>query len=123
MELWDLPAAGFNLLPDVSSLGDEATKYPSCDAKSVGSVVLKDTTLNTATVAYYTGNMTGSSACFVCDQEGGYAPNTSTNERDCQSDAWSKSSIICGMLGSSLRWNAKVLYILTPNRIVCNVLQ
>ena len=112
MELWDLPAAGFNLLSDVSLLGDEATKYPSCDAKSVGSVVLKDTTLNTATVAYYTGNMTGSRACFVCDQESGYAPNTSTNERDCQTDeTWSKSSIICGMLGSSLRWYAKVTFL------------
>ena len=41
-------------LPDVSLLNDTAAQYPSCDVGSVGSVVLKNTTINTATVAYYT---------------------------------------------------------------------
>ena len=99
MELWDLPAAGFTIQTDVSLLDDEATKYPSCDAEGVGSVVLRDIALNTATVAYYTGNSTGSRACFVCDAESGYAPNATINERDCQTDeTWSRSSIVCGML-------------------------
>ena len=119
MELWDLPAAGFTIQTDVSLLGDEATKYPSCDDEGVGSVVLRDTTLNTATVAYYTGNSTGSRACLVCDAESGYAPNTTNNERDCQTDeTWSRSSIICGMLVLSLKWYAKAFYIFTYYRIV-----
>ena len=123
MELWDLPADGFTVLADVSLLGDEASKYPSCDADSVGSVVLRDTKLNTATVAYYTGNSSGSRACFVCDEASGYAPNTTTNERDCQTDkTWSRSSLVCGTLRSSLRWYEEVFFMFTHNSIVHNVL-
>ena len=98
MELWDLPANGFSFLSDVSLL-DDATEYPNCDDGSVGSVVLKDTTLNIATVAYYNGNATGSRACFVCNNGSGYELNTATNVRVCQTNAlWSGSPIVCGAL-------------------------
>ena len=96
MELWDLPAADVAFLPDVSSL-NEASQYPSCDAGSIGSVVLEDTKLNTAIVVYYTGNYT--KACFVCNNGSGYELNTAATERVCQSNGkWSGSPIICGML-------------------------
>ena len=95
MKLWDLPPTGTNFL---HSLNDTATQYPSCVARSVGSVILENTTLNTATVAYYTGTTPSSRACFVCDEGSGYELNTTTNERVCQSDAtWSGSPITCGM--------------------------
>ena len=96
-ELWNLPAAvDIVFLPNVNSLGDAAANYPNCDDRSVGSVVLKNTTLNTATVAYITS---GSIACFVCDEKSGYELNTTTNERDCQRDGtWDKSSTICGRI-------------------------
>ena len=98
IELWNLPAAGAAFLPDVGLLND-ATQYPSCDDGSTRSSVLVNTTLNTATVAYYTGNMTGSTACFVCDEESGYALNTSSNERVCQRNVtWSGSPTVCGMI-------------------------
>ena len=100
MDLWNLPAADAIYLSDVSLLNDSATQYPSCDADSVGSVVLVNTTLNTATVAYYTGTTAGSTACFVCDESSEYALNTSTTtERVCRSNGtWSGSAIVCGML-------------------------
>ena len=98
VELWNPPAAGVTFLPDVSLLNDSA-QYPSCDAAGVGSAVLVNTTLNTATVAYYTGTTPGSSACFVCDESSGYELNTVTNERVCRSNGtWSGSAIMCGML-------------------------
>ena len=98
MELWNLPAADANFLYNVSLLNDTA-QYPSCDAESFGSAVLKNTTLNTATVAYYTGTTPGSTACFVCDESSGYELNTDINERVCQSDGtWSRSPTICGMI-------------------------
>ena len=91
-------AAGATFLPDVSLLNDSA-QYPSCDAGRVGSAVLENTTLNTTTVAYYTGTTPGSSACFVCDVSNGYELNTVTNERVCRSNGtWSGSAIMCGML-------------------------
>ena len=95
MELWNLPVIGLTF----QNLLDSAVQYPSCINESVGSVVLKDTTLNTATVAYYTGVTPGSRACFVCDESSGYAPNiTITSERVCRSNgSWSGSPIICGM--------------------------
>ena len=97
-ELWNLPASGFAFLPDVSLLEDVA-QYPSCDDGSVGSAVLNDSRLNTATVAYYSGTTTGSRACFVCNSVNGYALNTTTSERICQSDGtWSGNPIICGTL-------------------------
>ena len=97
-ELWNLPVANVTFLSDVSLL-NEAAQYPSCDAGSVGSVVLVNTTLNTTTVAYYTGTTAGSRACFVCDE--GYELNTTTNERVCQrSRLWSGNPIICGTLAS-----------------------
>ena len=93
-ELWDLPAANATLLSDVSLL-DDAAQYSSCDAGSVGSVVLKNTTLNTVTVAYYNGSTSGSRACFVCDD--GY--ELSTTERFCKGNGlWSGNPIVCGML-------------------------
>ena len=98
-ELWDLPATGFRFLSDISLLDDEDAEYLTCDDESVGTAVLMDNRLNTATVAYYNGNSSGSRACLVCDEGNGYAPNTTTNERDCQNDeTWSRSPIICGML-------------------------
>ena len=98
-DLWNLPAADATFLPDVSLLND-STQYPSCDNGSVGSVVLRDKRLNTATVAYYTGTTPGSRACFVCDESSGHALNTTTTaERVCQNNAaWSGSPIICGSL-------------------------
>ena len=100
-ELWNLPASGFAFLSDVSSLNDSAAQYPSCGAGSVGSVVLRDDRLSTATVAYYTGTTTGSSACFVCNNGSGHAINTTTIERVCLSDGtWSGTPIICGTLHS-----------------------
>ena len=96
-DLWNLPAAETNFLPDVSSLGD-AAQYPSCDDSSVGSAALVNTTLNTATVAYYSGTTPGSRACFVCDEDSGYELNKATAERNCQTDGtWSGSPITCGM--------------------------
>ena len=93
-----MPAAGFTIQTDVSSLDDEATKYPSCEPEGVGSVVLRDTTLNTATVAYYNGTTPGSTACFVCDRSSEYELNSTITERVCQNDGlWSSSPIICGM--------------------------
>ena len=98
IELWNLPAAGAAFLPDVSLLND-AAQYPSCVDGSVGSAVLVNTTLNTATVSYYAGNMTGSTACFVCDESSGYALNTSSNERVCQRNVtWSGSPTVCGTI-------------------------
>ena len=98
MELWDLSAAGAAFLTDVS-LMKNADRYQSCVDGSVGSVALIDTTLNTATVAYYSGNMTNSTACFVCDESSGYTLNTSTNERICQRNiTWSGSPAVCGMV-------------------------
>ena len=94
MELWNL-SSGVTVLSDVSLLGD-ATQYPSCDVGSVASFVLKNTILNTATVAYYTGTTPGSRACFVCDESSGY--ELTANERRCQSNStWSGSSMTCGM--------------------------
>ena len=98
VELWNLPAAGATFLPDVSLLNDSA-QYPSCDAGRVGSVVLRNTTHDTTTVAYYTGTTPGSSACFVCDESSGYELSASINERVCRSNrTWSGSAIMCGML-------------------------
>ena len=97
-ELWNLQDTRFAFLPDVSSLND-AAQYPSCHNGSIGSVGLMDTTLNTATVAYYNGTTPGSTACFVCDESSGHALNTTTIERVCLSDGtWSGSPIICGTL-------------------------
>ena len=96
-ELWNLSYVAF--LPDVSLLNNAAAQYPSCDNNSVGSAVLVNTTLNTATVAYYTGTTPGSSACFVCDESSGYEPNIATTNRLCQRDGtWSGSLILCGTL-------------------------
>ena len=96
MELWDLLAAGVTLLSDVSLL-DDATQYPSCVAGSVESVVLRNTTLNTATVAYYTGTTAGSTACFICND--GYQLNTTISARFCSgSGLWSGDSIACSTL-------------------------
>ena len=99
-ELWNLPATDATFLPDVSVLNTSAARYPSCDRRSVGTVVLMNTTLNTATVAYYSGTIAGSTACFVCDESSEYAPNaTTTTERVCRSNGtWSGSPILCGML-------------------------
>ena len=95
-ELWNLPATDAIYLSDVSSLNDSAAHYPNCDDASIGSAVLVNTTLNTATVAYYTGTTSGSRACFVC--EDGYELSTTTTERFCQSNGlWSGKPIICGM--------------------------
>ena len=95
---WHLPAADANFLSDVTLLND-SVQYPSCDDRSIGSVVLVNTTLNTATVAYYTGTTAGSSACFVCDEGSGYELNKTTAERTCQTEGiWSGSPITCGML-------------------------
>jgi len=97
-ELWNLPAAGAALLSNVSLL-DDAARYPSCVDGNARSSVLVNTTLNTATVAYYIGNMTGFTACFVCDEGSGYALNTSTNERVCQRNiTWSERPAVCGMI-------------------------
>ena len=97
MELWNLSTTNTTFLRDVSLL-DDAAQYHSCVTGSVGSAVLKDSRLSTSTVAYYTGITPGSKACFVCDENSGYALNTTTNERICQSDAtWSEDPIICGM--------------------------
>ena len=98
MELWNLSAPGVSFLPTVTVL-DDATQYPSCINKSVGSVVLMNTALNTATVAYYSGITPGSTACFVCDESSGYElSTTTTTERVCQSNTlWSGSPITCGM--------------------------
>ena len=96
MELWNLSAADANFLSDVTLL-DDAAQYPSCINGSVGSAALMNTTLNTATVAYYTGTTPGSMACFVCDEDSGY--ELTNNERVCQSNStWSGSPIMCGML-------------------------
>ena len=96
-ELWNPSYVAF--LPDVSLLNNAAAQYPSCDDSSVGSVALRNTTLNTATVAYYNGTTPGSSACFVCEESSGYAPNTASTNRLCQRDGtWSGSLILCGTL-------------------------
>ena len=95
-ELWNLPAANATFLTDVSLLND-AAQYPSCDDGSIGSVVLVNTTLNTATVAYYTGTTSGSRACFICDD--GYELSTTITERFCQGNGlWSGNPTMCGML-------------------------
>ena len=97
IQLWDLSAAGATSLPDVSILND-AAQYPSCDPGGVGSVVFMNTTLNTATVAYYNGITPGSRACFVCDEDSGYELSPAINERVCERDAtWSRIPTICGM--------------------------
>ena len=97
MDLWNLSTTNATFLRDVSLL-DTAAQYQSCVTGNVGSAVLKDTALNMVTVAYYTGTTPGSRACFVCDENSGYALNTTTNERICQSDAtWSEGPITCGM--------------------------
>ena len=99
MEVWNLPATDATFLTDVSLLNDSAARYPSCDSGSVGSVALLNTTLKTATVAYYNGTTPGSRACFVCDKSSGYELNTTTNGRVCQNDAtWSGNGILCGTL-------------------------
>ena len=96
-EFWDRSAVGFTFLPDVSLLND-AAQYPSCDAGYIGSAVWEDATLNTATVAYYTGTTAGSSACFVCDEDSGYELNATIHERVCRHNGtWSGSMIMCGM--------------------------
>ena len=97
-ELWNITPIGGIFLSDVSLL-DAAAQYPSCDAEIVGSVVLVNTTLSIATVAYYSGTTTGSRACFVCDESSRYELNTTTTaERVCQHNAlWSGSPIVCGM--------------------------
>ena len=96
-DLWDVLATDAIFLPDVSLLNASDAQYPRCDNGSVGSVVLKNTTLNTATVVYYTGTTTYSRACFVCDEGSGYEPNTPNTERVCQSNGtWSGGPIICG---------------------------
>lgn len=98
MELWNFTTTT-SFLSDITLLNDAAAHYPSCDAESVGSAVLKDTTLNTATVAYYSGTTPGSTVCFVCDERNGYEPNAPINMRVCQSNAtWSKSPIVCSKL-------------------------
>ena len=99
MDLWNLPATGFTFLQAVSLL-QNAAQYPSCgNTSSAGSAVLVDRILSTATVTYYTGTTPGSRACFVCDENSRYMPNTTFIERVCQSDqTWSGSPIICGML-------------------------
>ena len=93
-ELWDLSATSATFLSDVRLLND-ADQYQSCGNRSV---VLNDT--RTATVAYYNDTTPGSRACFVCDQNSGYTPNTTTTaERVCRSNGtWSGSPIVCGML-------------------------
>ena len=98
MELWNLSTTNTTFLRDVS-LVDDAVQYQSCVIGSAGSAVLKkDSRLGTSPVAYYTGITPGSKACFVCDEDGGYELNTTTNERICQSDAtWSEGPITCGM--------------------------
>ena len=100
MDFWNLPAADAIYLSDVSLLNYSSIQYPSCDDETVGSAVLVNTTLKTATVAYYSGTTAGSTACFVCDESSEYAPNTSTTtERVCRSNGtWSGSAIACGML-------------------------
>ena len=92
MELWNLT--------NVSLLDAAGAQYPSCDPESVGSAVLEDTRLDTATVAYYTGTTPGSRTCYVCDESSGYELNTTTTtNRVCQTDGmWSGSPIVCGML-------------------------
>ena len=98
MELWNLPATNTTFLHNVS-LDDADVMYASCYDESVGIAVLKNATLNTNTVAYYNGTTPDSRVCFVCDENSGYKPNTTSNERVCQSDAaWSGSPIICGRL-------------------------
>ena len=58
--------------------------------------MLENTTLNTATVAYYNGTTPGSMACFVCNDE--YKLNT-TEKRFCErSGLWSGNSVVCGKL-------------------------
>ena len=98
-ELWNLSAPHTAFLADVSLLDDTA-QYPSCDADSVGSVVLVNTTFSTATVAYYSGTTAGSRACFVCDESSGYElSTTTTTERVCERNAlWSGSALLCGMI-------------------------
>ena len=96
-ELWNLPAVGTSFLSDITRL-DNGAQYPSCDDGSVGSVVLRNTRMDTATVAYYTGTTPGSRACFVCDENIGYELNN-TNVRICQSNGlWSGNPTVCGML-------------------------
>ena len=95
-ELWNQHAPGVTFLSDVSLL-DEAAQYPSCDDRSVGSVVLVNTTLNTATVAYYTGTTPDSTVCFVCND--GYELNTTISARFCKgSGLWSGDFIACSTL-------------------------
>ena len=98
-ELWNLPTADDTFLSNFSLLGDTAIQHPNCDDSSVGSAVLRNTTRNTATVAYYNGTTPGSTACFVCDE--GYELNTTTNERVCQRNGlWSGNLIVCGVLAT-----------------------
>ena len=97
MDLWNLPATDATILTDISFLNDSAAQYQSCDASSVGSIALVNTTLNTATVAYYTGTTAGSRACFVCDESSGYELSATITERFCQRNAlWSENAILCG---------------------------
>ena len=96
-ELWNLKASDAIYLTDVSLVNDAVVQYPSCDDESVGSAVLKNTTLNIATAVYYTGTTPGSRACFVCSD--GYELNTTTNERFCEGNGlWSGNYIVCGTL-------------------------
>ena len=95
-ELWNVPAPGVTILSDVTLL-DDPPQYSSCNDSSVGSVVLMNTTLNTTTVAYYTGTTAGSTACFVCND--GYELNATTSIRFCKGNGlWSGDSIVCGTL-------------------------
>ena len=101
MDLWNMNATGATFQSNVRLL-NEATRYQSCGDGSVGSAVLENSTLNTATVAYYTGSTPGSIACFVCDENSGYALNATSNMRVCQSDGtWSKSPTTCSELHMS----------------------
>ena len=95
-KLWNLPAVGTDFLSDITLLDDSA-QYPSCDDGIVGSVVLVDTRMDTATVAYYSGTTPDSRACFVCDENIGYELNN-TNVRVCQRNGlWSGNPTVCGM--------------------------
>ena len=95
-ELWNQQTPGGIFLSDVMLL-DDAAQYPSCDGRSVGSIVLMNSTLNTATVAYYTGTTPGSTVCFVCNDW--YELNTTISARFCKGNGlWSGDSIACSTL-------------------------
>ena len=112
-------ATGTTFLSNVRLLND-AVCYQSCDDVSVGSAVLENTTLNTSTVAYYTGTTPGSIVCFVCDKDSGYALNTTSNTRVCQSDAtWSGSPTTCGELAMHVSYVTLSVHMLTQMYDFC----